>query len=189
MGAWQAATAWWGVLALGLHGHLDNLIWGSRVHACSHQGWSMLNKNTILLRVWTLALEPYAKHYKATEEHHMILNRGRQQERNPRQVSGEINLSHSIQWRWHKKDTGGKFIGHEIVRQIVARKDYKHSSKITRTQFIYWQRMLAGGMLTTVVSGSQCIYMQCQNEQTNKTDIQQYTKQISIQNVSSSPLW
>lgn len=153
MGAWQAATAWWGVLALGLHGHLDNLIWGSRVHARSLQGWSMLNKNTILLRVWTLALEPYAKHYKATEEHHMILNRGPSAGKEPRaSIRGEINLSHSIQkWQWHKKDTGGRFIGHAIVRQIVARKEYKHSSKITRTQFIYWQRMLAGGMLTKVV--------------------------------------
>lgn len=51
----------------------------ARLLACSLQGWSTLNKNTILLRAWTLALEPYAKHYKATQEHHMILDRGRQQ--------------------------------------------------------------------------------------------------------------
>lgn len=105
-------------------------------------------------------------------------------------IRGEISLSHSIQeLQWHKKETRGRFLGHEIVRQTVATKGYKHSPKITRTQFIYWQKMLAEGMLRTVVTASQCIRMHCQNEQTNKTDILQYTKQISIQKVSSSPLW
>lgn len=102
-------------------------------------------------------------------------------------IRGEINLSHSIRkWQWHKKDARGKFIGHEIVRQIVARKDNKHPSKITRIQFIYWQSTLAGGLLTAIVTGSECIHMQRQDEQTN---IRRYTKQISIQNVSSFPLW
>lgn len=56
---------------------LTTFVWGSRVHASRLRGWSAWNKNTILLRAWTLAPGPYAKHYTATQEHHMILNRGR----------------------------------------------------------------------------------------------------------------
>lgn len=110
---------------------------------------------------------------------------GRRQRRNPTRlarIGGEIKLSHSVQmWRWHKRGTGEKFIDHEIViRRTVARRDCSYSSsKITRIQFIYWQRALAERILTVLqtVRGSQCI----QNMQTNKETFSCYTKQISIQ--------
>lgn len=58
----------------------------------------MLNKNTILLRVWTLAPEPYAKHYEATQEHHMILNWGGILWKGTQaRIRGDIKFSHSIQ--------------------------------------------------------------------------------------------
>lgn len=79
---------------------------------CSPLGWSMLNKNTILLRVWILAQQPCVKHYEATQEHHMIRNWGmsakrkKEKKRNPTQWAcnwGEINLIYISVWHWFIK--------------------------------------------------------------------------------------
>ncbi len=118
----------------------------------------------------------------------MILNRGCQQERDPgmyQRWNQNVIYHSKVTVTW--KRCCGKLTDHEFV--IRQKGDSKHSSRMTTIQFIYWQRMLAERILTTVVRGSQCIYVQHQKEQTNKQTFTNYTKQISKQNVCTSLLF
>lgn len=100
----------------------------------------MLNKNTIQLRVWTLALEPYAKHYEATLEHHMILNRGvsAENEPHPAGMYTEVKSSgHIVLKSDSDKNTGKIVIDHDCDQAHCSWEE--HSFEMTRIKFIYWQ--------------------------------------------------
>lgn len=173
MDAWQAAAAWWGALASGLGGRLDNLVWGNSVLSCFPSlslslSFSLFSGMICVEQkhhsTQSLDLSPGAicKTLQSNTRASYDPRQGSSAEKpHPGQGSEvKINLPRNVfEWLWHEKGSWRRFIARENVGEAVALSKKKGKGQLASIQneqdpvYLLDKTRSLGDLLAAVVAG------------------------------------